>query len=75
MRVTSYYLGQIRLPTATSADNKVPRHNSPARRTKNGWAAENYHDALAEREEAVSWLAKVLDSVRLRYRKIQRYAR
>lgn len=71
-RVTSYYLSQIRLPTPTSAGKA--RRRDPSRSTR-GWDPEEYHDALVEREEAVSWLAKVLDSVRLRYRKIQRYAR
>jgi hypothetical protein len=71
-RVTSYYLSQIRQPTSTGASKARRRSPSRARRT---WAEEEYHDPRDEREEAVSWLAKVLESVRVRYRKIQRYAR
>lgn len=72
LRVTSYYLSQIRLPTSGGAAKGRRRSPSRAKRT---WAEGEYHDARVEREEAVSWLAKVLDSVRVRYRKIERYAR
>jgi hypothetical protein len=72
MRVTSYYLNQIRLPTSSGA-TKV-RRRSPSR-TKRTWAEGEYRDAHVEREEAVPWLGKLLDSVRVRYRKIERYAR
>lgn len=71
-RVTNYYISQIRLPTTAGSKS---RRRSPSRNAKRGWATEEYRDVREEREEAVLWLAKVLDSVRLRYRKIQRYAR
>jgi mitogen-activated protein kinase kinase kinase len=72
LRVTGYYLSQIRLPTFGGVAKGRRRSPSRAKRT---WAEGEYHDARVEREEAVSWLAKVLDSVRVRYRKIERYAR
>ncbi|KAF8311295.1 kinase [Clavulina sp. PMI_390] len=65
-RVTSYYHYQIRLPSAGTGVKSRLKPNS--------WG-EEYPDVLLDREESVSWLAKVLDSVRLRYRKIQRYGR
>lgn len=74
-RVVTYYLEQIRLPTQPHLKPDIPatsRVISAATRLR---APEVAPTKETELEEAIIWLAKVLDSVRLRYRKLHRYAK
>jgi len=72
VRVTNYFETQVRVPiTGDGPNGRVPNtsvypqthtHNTPANRKMTD-------------EQMVSWYGKVLDSVRWRYRKLQRFAR
>jgi mitogen-activated protein kinase kinase kinase len=78
VRVTNYFETQVRVPTS---------NNHPSRRTvdravngtKSAFQAHIQFNSAPSRkmtdEQMVSWYGKILDSVRLRYRKLQRFAR
>jgi len=66
VRVTNYFETQIRMPA-----------NSRNRRGADGTAlsaASRARSALSE-EQIVSWYGTILDGVRIRYRKLQRFCR
>jgi mitogen-activated protein kinase kinase kinase len=86
VRVTNYFETQVRVPTSedNNIDYEPPHHSSrtPERsvsRARSAFHAHIHGSASAPRkmtdEQMVSWYGKVLDSVRLRYRKLQRFAR
>ena len=64
VRVTNYFETQIRMPA--SSRNRRGVDGAPA--------ALRARNALSE-EQIVSWYATILDGVRIRYRKLQRFGR
>jgi mitogen-activated protein kinase kinase kinase len=66
VRVTNYFETQIRMPAG-------PRNRRSADGTGLPPAA-RARSALSE-EQIVSWYATILDGVRIRYRKLQRFTR
>ncbi|KZT22144.1 hypothetical protein NEOLEDRAFT_1181194 [Neolentinus lepideus HHB14362 ss-1] len=74
VRVTNYFETQLKVP--------AQKENSAiTKEAINGTNAAPYSPYLAETrksmtdEQMISWYGKILDSVRLRYRKLQRFAR
>jgi mitogen-activated protein kinase kinase kinase len=69
VRVTNYFDAQLRLPASerpTSSQRRKPG-------TSVNGSAVSQQDT--DDEQITSWYGKVLDSVRLRYRKLQRFVR
>ncbi|KAF6766508.1 STE/STE11 protein kinase [Ephemerocybe angulata] len=76
VRVTNYFETQLRVPihnnrsgnSSSSGDGKAPKSKNPKKdRTP---ANQKMTD-----DQLLSWYSKILDGVRLRYRKLQRFAR
>jgi mitogen-activated protein kinase kinase kinase len=71
VRVTNLFDAQLRLP---ASERPTSSH-----RRKPGSGVNGSTRAVSEQdssdEQITSWYAKVLDSVRLRYRKLQRFVR
>lgn len=80
VRVTNYFETQVRVPTLgegrpSSRRNHEHRENhskSPFQTHMQGTMTGN---TKMTDEQMASWYGKILDSVRLRYRKLQRFAR
>lgn len=70
VRVTNYFETQVRVPT--SEGNRVNGNKSAfqAHIQSSSGVSRKMTD-----EQMVNWYGKILDSVRLRYRKLQRFAR
>ncbi|KAL4068303.1 hypothetical protein V8B97DRAFT_1974734 [Scleroderma yunnanense] len=66
IRVANYFETQVRLPTPYGQPRKA--HNSSLQTDLMG-------SAQMSDEQKVNWYGKILDNVRLRYRKLQRFAR
>ena len=66
VRVTNYFETQIRMPANSRNHRGVDGTALPA--------ASRARSALSE-EQIVSWYATILDGVRIRYRKLQRFGR
>lgn len=84
IRVTDYFETQLRVPSIKRQPRNGGLHPDPVPplRLENGVLADSLiTPSLASRgkemtdEQIVNWFAKLLDSVRLRYRKLQRYVR
>lgn len=85
VRVTNYFDTQVRVPTSEEMSEYIQSHrlrNVDGDRGPN--AAKPMFQGLQEKsianrkmtdEQIISWYGKILDSVRLRYRKLQRFAR
>ncbi|EIW86462.1 kinase [Coniophora puteana RWD-64-598 SS2] len=65
VRVANYFETQVRVPFVT--DSPIKHRHTSSFSSDSG-------DSMSE-EQKVSWYSKVLDNVRLRYRKLQRFAR
>ncbi|GJJ09563.1 hypothetical protein Clacol_003786 [Clathrus columnatus] len=72
IRVTDYFETQLRVPSVGKNENANPEPDVPIR--VETALAGNSHRTMSD-EQMVSWFGKVLDSVRLRSRKLQRYVR
>lgn len=80
VRVTNYFETQVRVPTSAddrssgrrNHDGRGPHSKSAFQTHMQGTMAAN---TKMTDEQMVSWYGKILDSVRLRYRKLQRFAR
>lgn len=79
VRVTNYFETQLRVPIArgTSDKEKTITQRPP---DENDQGIANLHRLAREprpmdTEEMVQWFSKILDAVRLRYRKLQSFAR
>ncbi|KAF9056478.1 hypothetical protein BJ165DRAFT_1557048 [Panaeolus papilionaceus] len=80
VRVTNYFDTQVRVPSSQDAGDFVPYQtkadgisflsemNMPA------YAPESLPRRMSD-QQVITWYSKMLDSVRLRYRKLQRFAR
>lgn len=66
VRVANYFDTQVRLPISHGHSRKA--HNLSLQ-------ADIISSAQMSDEEKVNWYGKILDNVRLRYRKLQRFAR
>jgi mitogen-activated protein kinase kinase kinase len=88
VRVTNYFETQVRVPTSDDNNidynryhhrngNRTPEHSING--AKSAFHTHIQGSAATPRkmtdEQMVSWYGKILDSVRLRYRKLQRFAR
>ncbi|KAJ7102342.1 hypothetical protein B0H15DRAFT_943268 [Mycena belliarum] len=71
VRVTNYFDTQVQVPT--NKDVRSPRRQKAANGQTPFEASGNKQQMT--NEEMVSWYGKILGSVRLRYRKLQRFAR
>ncbi|KAK7064579.1 kinase domain-containing protein [Favolaschia claudopus] len=67
VRVTNYFDTQVQVPTGQGAH----RHHAKTNGTTGRRGAKEH----MTNEQMVDWYGKILDSVRLRYRKLQRFAR
>jgi mitogen-activated protein kinase kinase kinase len=71
VRVTNFFDAQLRLPASerpTSSHRRKP--GTGINGSTNAASQQDAND-----EQMTSWYGKVLDSVRLRYRKLQRFVR
>lgn len=85
VRVTNYFDTQVRVPTGEEMSEHIQSHglrNVDGERGANSAKPifqGNQEKSTANRkmsdEQIISWYGKILDSVRLRYRKLQRFAR
>lgn len=66
VRVTNYFETQIRMPAGSRNRRSVDGTGLPS--------TSRARSALSE-EQIVSWYATILDGVRIRYRKLQRFTR
>jgi mitogen-activated protein kinase kinase kinase len=86
VRVTNYFDTQVRVPTGEDMSEHI--HSQRQKKTDRERAVNGvkptYHPSeqgtIATRrkmsdEQIIGWYGKILDSVRLRYRKLQRFAR
>lgn len=71
VRVTTFFEAQLRLPASERLMSSQRRKPSTG---INGWARAMSQQDVSD-EQMISWYGKVLDSVRLRYRKLQRFVR
>ncbi|KAG6814044.1 hypothetical protein H0H92_003894 [Tricholoma furcatifolium] len=72
VRVTNYFDTQVRVPTGEDVSEHI-RH----RTTERSFGVDrekSLHSKMSE-QQIIGWYGKILDSVRLRYRKLQRFAR
>ena len=78
VRVTNYFETQVRVPIPMSGDPSDLRL-SGSTPLSTGARVHSQNASQANRkmtdEQMVSWYGKVLDGVRWRYRKLQRFAR
>jgi mitogen-activated protein kinase kinase kinase len=81
MRVISYFDTQVRLPaSAILVDESEKEKEMQRERMKNRGVVDEFSDFTAAgkkmtRDQLIGWYSKVLDIVKLRYRKISRFAR
>lgn len=80
VRVTNYFDTQVRVPAGEDMSEHIQAHRQrQSDRGNSGKASQNQGTSLGSRkmtdEQIISWYGKILDSVRLRYRKLQRFAR
>ena len=83
VRVTNYFDTQIRIPLASNEKAQQMLHNmepkAPSTPNGNGSTYHHLREAASGQpmtgEQLVSWYAKILDSLKQRYRKLQRLAR
>lgn len=68
VRVANYFETQVRLPS--SANGQVHKASNPVLQGDVIASTRQMTD-----EQKVNWYGKILDNVRLRYRKLQRFAR
>jgi mitogen-activated protein kinase kinase kinase len=71
VRVANYFDTQARLP---SLDKKTTQRRPPTS-IFDGEIITNNSSGKMTDEQKVNWYSKILDGVRLRYRKLQRFAR
>ncbi len=69
-RIINYFETEVQVPATR------PRSRAGSMRTRS-WrdVGKGHNEEEAGSTDVVAWLAKVLENVRLRYRKLQRYAR
>lgn len=85
VRVTNYFDTQVRVPTREEMSELIQSHRlrntdgdrgvGVAKPTFQGIQEKSIANRKMTDEQIISWYGKILDSVRLRYRKLQRFAR
>ena len=79
LRVTNYFETQVRVPMGTQTTEHLLHANQlrdPEFNPNNlAPTAYNPEPRKMTDEQVVSWYSKILESVRLRYRKLQRFTR
>ena len=83
VRVTNYFDTQVRVPTGEDMSEYI--HSQRQRNTdreRGAMGVKSMHHAHSltisskmTDDQIIGWYGKILDSVRLRYRKLQRFAR
>ena len=77
VRVTNYFDTQVRVPT--SRDDRSSNRRGYVAHSKSAFQTHIQGNLIGNTkmtdEQMASWYAKILESVRLRYRKLQRFAR
>jgi mitogen-activated protein kinase kinase kinase len=71
VRVTNFFDSQLHLPVSQRPTSGQRRRPGPS---VNGYARAASQQDMDD-EQMISWYGKILDSVRLRYRKLQRFVR
>ncbi|KAJ6580656.1 kinase [Mycena capillaripes] len=74
VRVTNYFDTQVQVPTGMEVHNTRRHHKANGRTPFQAHIDSGGKEHMTS-EQMVSWYGKILDSVRLRYRKLQRFAR
>jgi mitogen-activated protein kinase kinase kinase len=76
VRVTNYFESQVRVPSDNAKQRRAGREvNGEMSAFESHLTGGSFiHNQMSE-EQMISWYSKILDSVRLRYRKLQRFAR
>ncbi|KAF9455015.1 hypothetical protein P691DRAFT_716119 [Macrolepiota fuliginosa MF-IS2] len=81
VRVTNYFDTQIRLPASVIlVDEQEKEKETRRERMKNRTVLDEFNDFPSAgkkmtNDQLIGWYSKILDSVRLRYRKLSRFAR
>ncbi|KAI0067922.1 kinase [Artomyces pyxidatus] len=75
VRVTNFFDTQVRVPTPERPYTRHSRKSTEGQTNGNGNGNLNVARKVMTDDEMVIWYGKVLDSVRLRYRKLQRFVR
>jgi hypothetical protein len=85
VRVTNYFDTQVRVPNGEEVGEHIYSHRlrnldgdrggNAAKLAFQGVQGEPTANRKMSDEQIISWYGKILDSVRLRYRKLQRFAR
>ncbi|KAJ7462795.1 hypothetical protein B0H11DRAFT_2241295 [Mycena galericulata] len=75
VRVTNYFDTQVQVPTGKEVRDNRRAINKTNIQTPFEAHIESGSKQQMTNEQMVSWYGKILDSVRLRYRKLQRFAR
>jgi len=74
VRVTNYFDTQVRVPTSRD-EHSSGRRNHTSRGAQSHIQGNSIGNTKMTDEQMASWYGKILESVRLRYRKLQRFAR
>ncbi|KAJ7169469.1 kinase [Mycena filopes] len=74
VRVTNYFDTQVQVPTGKEVREPRRHHKSKVRSPFEAHIESGSKEQMTN-EQMVGWYGKILDSVRLRYRKLQRFAR
>jgi mitogen-activated protein kinase kinase kinase len=89
VRVTNYFDTQVRVPTGEDMSDHIHSHRHRNAERERGVVNGNLSQSAFQThiqgssgasrkmtdEQIIGWYGKILDSVRLRYRKLQRFAR
>ncbi|KAI3621992.1 ste ste11 protein kinase [Moniliophthora roreri] len=79
VRVMNYFDTQVRVPISEDSRNSSSHQRTATEENRSAFEEHLQTNAIAFRtmsdDQKVSWYGKILDSVRLRYRKLQRFAR
>ena len=81
VRVTNYFDTQVRVPTGEDMSEHIysqRQRNTDRERGSTGVKSEYHAQTISSKmtdDQIIGWYGKILDSVRLRYRKLQRFAR
>ncbi|KAF8640337.1 hypothetical protein AX17_000009 [Amanita inopinata Kibby_2008] len=73
IRMTNYFDTQVRVPMGEDKNDPARNARHPERGQDDNVLAGSYRKMTPE--QIIGWYGKVLDSVRLRYRKLQRFTR
>ena len=72
VRVTNYFDTQVRVPTGEDMSEHI-RHRT-TERDLSAPRGRSLQTQMTD-QQIIGWYSKILDSVRLRYRKLRRFAR